>query len=158
MTKTTATHANTDVFAQFAKGFEDLQARFGFQANGRDTALKGIATTREHVATARNAFAQTTGQAGKIAGEAGQAFASAARDMAEAGFANADMALDAFEKMLTAETPADAFKAQSDYVQTAVTANVERIRKTAETASETVAARVEQVRGEFEKLTPRKAA
>lgn len=158
MTKKTATPDTADFFAQFAKGFEDLHARFGFQANGRDTALKGIATTREHVAAARNAFAETTGQAEKIAGEAGQAFAGAAREMAEAGFANTDMALDVFEKMLTAASPAEAFKAQSDYVQTAATANVERFRKAAETAGETVSARVEQVRGEFEKLTPRKAA
>lgn len=159
-TSTTAAPNATDVFGQFAKGFEDFQARFGFQAGGRDAALKGIASTREHVGTARKALAETAGNAEKIAGEAGLAFARAARDMAEAGFANTDLALDAFEKMLTAATPAEAFKAQTDYVQTAATANADRLRKAAETAGATVTANVEQIRGEFEKLSPlgRKAA
>lgn len=159
-TTRTATPDAADLFAQFAKGFEDFQSRLGFQANGRDTALKGLAATREHVGTARKAFAETAGNAEKIAGEAGIAFARAASDMAEAGFANADLALDAFEKMLTAATPAEAFKAQTDYVQSAATANADRIRKAAETATQTVSANVEQFRGEFEKFSPlgRKAA
>lgn len=159
-TTRTATPDAADLFAQFAKGFEDFQSRLGFQANSRDTALKGLAATREHVGTARKAFAETAGNAEKIAGEAGIAFARAASDMAEAGFANADLALDAFEKMLTAATPAEAFKAQTDYVQSAATANADRIRKAAETATQTVSANVEQFRGEFEKFSPlgRKAA
>ncbi|WP_187969542.1 hypothetical protein [Aquibium microcysteis] len=156
----TATPEMPDVFAPFAKGFEELQARFGFQSSGRDIALKGIATTREHVDSARKAFGETAGNAEKIAGEAGMAFAGAARQMAEAGFANADLALDAFERMLTAATPAEAFKAQTDYVQTAAAANADRLRKAAETATQTMSAGVEQIRGEFEKLSPlgRKAA
>ena len=159
-TAKTATPDTADIFAQFAKGFEDFQARFGFQAGSHDAALKGIASTREHVGAARKAFAETAGNAEKIAGEAGIAFARAARDMAEAGFANTDLALDAFEKMLTAASPAEAFKAQTDYVQTAATANADRFRKAAETATQTVSANVEQVRGEFEKLSllGRKAA
>ena len=160
MTSKTATPKTPDFFGQFAKGFEELQARFGVQANGRDVALKGIATTREQVGTARKAFTETTVNAETIAGEAGVAFARAAREMAEAGFANADLALDAFEKMLTAATPAEAFKAQTDYVQTAATANADRLRKAAETATQTVSANVEQIRGELEKFSPlgRKAA
>lgn len=157
MTSKTASPAMPDVFAQFARSVEDFQTRFGVQAGGRDAMLKGIAATREHVGSARKAFAETAGNAEKIAGEAGLAFAGATRQMAEAGFANADLALDAFERMLTAATPAEAFKAQADYVQTAATANADRLRKAAETATQAVTANVAQIRGEFEKLG-RKAA
>lgn len=159
-TTRTATPNAAAFFDRFAKGFEDLQTRFGFQAGSHDTALKGIAATREHVGTARNAFAETAGNAEKIAGEAGIAFARAVRDTAETGFANADLALDAFEKMLTAATPAEAFKAQTDYVQTAATAAADHLRKAADAATQTVTANVEQFRGEFEKFNPlgRKAA
>jgi hypothetical protein len=154
MTSKTATNDVTDFFGKFAQGLEDIQARFGFQSSGRDTALKGIATTREHIGTARQAFSETAGKAETMAGEAGAVCARAARDMAEAGFANADMALDAFEKMLTAANPAEAFKAQTEYLRAAATSNAERMRKGAENAQETLSANARQVRAGLEKLNP----
>jgi hypothetical protein len=151
---TTAADATTDMFAAFTRSFTDVQDRFGLADSGREAAMKGLATARERTAAARETLLQAGASAETFAGAMGAAYASLARDMVEAGFANADMIFDTVEKMAAAGSPAEAMKAQTDYLQVAATANAERARKAAETAQQTITANAEQLRAGFEKINP----
>jgi hypothetical protein len=154
MPRKTNTDAATDMFAAFTRSFTDVQDRFGLKDTGREAVMNGLATARERTAAARETLLQAGASAETFAGAMGAAYANLARDMVEAGFANAEMFFDTAEKMAAAASPAEAMKAQSDYLQVAATANAERARKAAETAQETLTANAEKLRAGFEKMNP----
>lgn len=153
MPKKTTTET-ADVFANFAKEFATFPTSFAADGAGRDAALKGLATARERTGAARETFTDAQARVETMIADATAAWSGFAREAMDAGFANADLAFDAFEKMLSAGTPAEAMQVQSQFVQTAATSNAERMRKSAEAAQAQMTANAERLRAEIGKFDP----